>query len=494
MTISRPFAFNTGTTISGTTQIGNIAIGIDDQDYSTNPGGVIWNMGPDEELGDIIGIPTIEGNSIEFYRTSGRTSSGYTITEQYVLISNIISSRRGYTGFTNTVDAKAYIDTIGFTTFTGATFEPEALSYFDRMTGGTPDNTLKEIINICIRNLKTTGVWDHIDVIRFANLHTQQASLLNVKTADFGNGINVNNLAWYAGRGFIGTNNADGKRIDSNFSPSTQGINYTRDDAFFGAYTADYEITLGTTYYTQFLNALTSLCPKSGSGSSYRPRCFTHNTATVNQNPPSSSQGLTIATRVLSTSCGWYKDGVAKDGDADNSTEIPAGTFGELGGGSFSYGAFVKNMVYGGGMSAQNHVDLYNILTDFNNSVTRTTNLISNSNFDLGGTGWSTVGSATFDYTNGYADIYGPTWGSIYQGGFVIGKYYMATFTYTSSGGCTVGLASSAGEKQYWSGTATGPTTITTYFTATTTYLHFSKYSTTNVHITFDNISVIQII
>ncbi len=384
---TRPYAYNTGSTISGTTQFGNIAVGVNGTyDFSTNPGGVQWYMGPDEELGDIIGIPTITGNSVEFYRTNGRTPSGYTITEQYVLISNNISSRRGYTGFTNTVDAKAYIDSIGFTTFTGVTFEPEALSYFTRMTGGTPSNTLKEIINICIRDLKTTGVWDHIDVLRLANLHTQQSSLLNVKTADFGDGINVNNLSWYIGRGFIGTGIPDGRRIDSNFSPSTQGINYTRNNAFYGAYTAEYEVTFGSNYYTQFINSTNSLCPKSGSGSSYRTRCFTHNTNTVNQNVPPSSLGLTIASRVLSTSCGWYKNGVAGDSDADNSTEIPAGTFGELGGGSASYPAFVRNTVYGGGMSAQNHVDLYNILTTFNNSIssaiTYGPELINNGGFD----------------------------------------------------------------------------------------------------------------
>ena len=54
MATTRPFAYNTGSTIDGTTQIGNIAIGVSDQDYSLNPGGVKWWMGPDEELGYVV--------------------------------------------------------------------------------------------------------------------------------------------------------------------------------------------------------------------------------------------------------------------------------------------------------------------------------------------------------------------------------------------------------------------------------------------------------
>lgn len=45
MATTRPFAVNTGTTISGTTQIGHLAIGVAVQDYSANPGGVKWWMG-----------------------------------------------------------------------------------------------------------------------------------------------------------------------------------------------------------------------------------------------------------------------------------------------------------------------------------------------------------------------------------------------------------------------------------------------------------------
>jgi hypothetical protein len=62
MATTRPFAYNTGSTISGTEQIGDLAIGVDDIDYDGGVGGVTWWMGPDEDLGYIICRPNVTGN------------------------------------------------------------------------------------------------------------------------------------------------------------------------------------------------------------------------------------------------------------------------------------------------------------------------------------------------------------------------------------------------------------------------------------------------
>lgn len=70
MATTRPFAYNTGSSINGTDQIGDLAIGVDPEDYSKNPGGVKWWNGPDEDLGYVIAYsqpdglhPTQEGAS-----------------------------------------------------------------------------------------------------------------------------------------------------------------------------------------------------------------------------------------------------------------------------------------------------------------------------------------------------------------------------------------------------------------------------------------------
>jgi hypothetical protein len=54
MATSRPFAYNPGSPITGTDQVGDLAIGVDPLDYTTSPGGVDWWVGPDEDLGYVI--------------------------------------------------------------------------------------------------------------------------------------------------------------------------------------------------------------------------------------------------------------------------------------------------------------------------------------------------------------------------------------------------------------------------------------------------------
>ena len=59
MPITRPFAYNTGTTIGGTIQVGDLAVGIPTSGFTNNP--TFWN-GPDEELGYVIASP-VSGNT-----------------------------------------------------------------------------------------------------------------------------------------------------------------------------------------------------------------------------------------------------------------------------------------------------------------------------------------------------------------------------------------------------------------------------------------------
>jgi hypothetical protein len=62
MATTKPFAYNIGPLISGTTQVGDLAVGNINVDYSSNYGGVQWWMGPDEDLGYVIAVPVPGGN------------------------------------------------------------------------------------------------------------------------------------------------------------------------------------------------------------------------------------------------------------------------------------------------------------------------------------------------------------------------------------------------------------------------------------------------
>ena len=62
MSISRPFAYNTGSVIPGTIQVGNIAVGGTATGYNSGLGGLKWWNGPDETLGYVICNEVVSGN------------------------------------------------------------------------------------------------------------------------------------------------------------------------------------------------------------------------------------------------------------------------------------------------------------------------------------------------------------------------------------------------------------------------------------------------
>ena len=90
MPIARPFAYNTGSTITGTIQVGDLAVG---EPSSFIPNIPFWN-GPDEEVGFVIAValsgntqPTPESGitaSVEFYRTQGFTNDEFRKLGQFV--------------------------------------------------------------------------------------------------------------------------------------------------------------------------------------------------------------------------------------------------------------------------------------------------------------------------------------------------------------------------------------------------------------------------
>jgi hypothetical protein len=100
MATSRPFAYNTSSAISGTTQVGSLAVGTPTSGFTSSP--QFWN-GPDEDLGYVI-AQSISGNtqptpisgvtaSVGFNRTTGFTNS------EFVSLANRIANQ-SYTGAT----------------------------------------------------------------------------------------------------------------------------------------------------------------------------------------------------------------------------------------------------------------------------------------------------------------------------------------------------------------------------------------------------------
>lgn len=86
MATTRPFAYNTGSTISGTDQVGDLAIGNTNIRYDLDIGGVKWWMGPDEDLGYVIAHQTPDGSQpnpllipayLGFWRSNTKTDGSF---------------------------------------------------------------------------------------------------------------------------------------------------------------------------------------------------------------------------------------------------------------------------------------------------------------------------------------------------------------------------------------------------------------------------------
>ena len=84
MATNRPFAYNpTHTSVAGTYNIGDLAVGVTEQNYNTNPGGLIWWGSPDEEQGYVIAVP-ISGNTQPTPLFSGAPSGQLTLSPTYI--------------------------------------------------------------------------------------------------------------------------------------------------------------------------------------------------------------------------------------------------------------------------------------------------------------------------------------------------------------------------------------------------------------------------
>jgi hypothetical protein len=119
MATSRPFAYNPSPnpTISGTEQLGNLAIGTPTTGFTNSP--TFWN-GPDEEIGYVIAHETPGGNQpnplstsayVGFWRTTGLTDQSFISLSEYI-------SREDNDPqvFLTTVSAKTWLNNNGYWT------------------------------------------------------------------------------------------------------------------------------------------------------------------------------------------------------------------------------------------------------------------------------------------------------------------------------------------------------------------------------------------
>ena len=138
MATSRPFAYNTGSTINGTEQVGSIAIGYPTSGFTST--GLRWWSGPDEDLGYVIAHTVPSGTQpnpvgvpayIGFWRTPSKTDNTFISLSQYV---------SSFTGtpqtFASASAAKTWLNSAGYWTswdlsYTAGVFKTTYSGYFN---------------------------------------------------------------------------------------------------------------------------------------------------------------------------------------------------------------------------------------------------------------------------------------------------------------------------------------------------------------------------
>jgi hypothetical protein len=156
LSTSRPFAYNTGSTISGTIQLGDLAIGVDPLDYTGGVGGVRWWEGPDEDLGYIICRPNLSGNQpnpdnvpayIRFLRSKLKTE------QSFVSLVNTVFNQ----SFTTGNQCKSYLDGNGYwNSWVDLTPTPTPTNTVTPTITQTPTNTVTPTITKTVTPTKTT--------------------------------------------------------------------------------------------------------------------------------------------------------------------------------------------------------------------------------------------------------------------------------------------------------------------------------------------------
>ena len=198
MATTRPFAYNIGSPISGTTQVGSLAIGDASVEYSSNYGGLQWWMGADEDPEYIIAQPVPAGNVntpipglsayVQFFGSVVKTDQGF------LNMVNALPSRVGQIPFTNTQDAYNWLGSNDYwTSFTNPSVSPTPTPSMTPTL--TPTNTETETPTPTPTNTETpastptnTPTPTATDLSSITTYTISGCSTLNVLVADLGPG------------------------------------------------------------------------------------------------------------------------------------------------------------------------------------------------------------------------------------------------------------------------------------------------------------------
>jgi hypothetical protein len=174
MATARPFAYNTGAGITGTDQVGALAVGTPTVGFTAT--GLEWWNGPDEDLGYVI-AQSVPGNTQPTPVTGAFASVGFfrsaTLTDpSFISIANAVAGPSG--PFASGSAAKTWLNANGYwTSYAGA-------------TGGTGD------FNVTISQVGSNVVWSGSGKFNLT-------ALTSAGTTSIGGGFQANQAVWAIG-------------------------------------------------------------------------------------------------------------------------------------------------------------------------------------------------------------------------------------------------------------------------------------------------------
>jgi len=222
----RSFAYNSGSAIAGTTQVGSIAAGNTSANYGNE---LIWWNGPDEDIGYVIthtsgnrtaggGTINVSAPTIGFWRSASKTD------ESFIALCNGLFNQ----GFTTASGAKSWLNTNGYWT----SWESAGVSFVGAFVGSSPPTTTIETawntFRAALTGTYTQFVWSSTNGSSITVSHpTSVQTLANaLKNATNNTSVTINSVVWRVGTG-CGTPKIGGVAVEfSNIASCSASSTY----------------------------------------------------------------------------------------------------------------------------------------------------------------------------------------------------------------------------------------------------------------------------
>lgn len=258
------------------------------------------------------------------------------------------------------------------------TYQPEALALFARM-GDVPESR-KQLIDGLIANFKNESLWElgafwnGMDAIWSFTAHDQTAAPLNWIEDDY-NCTEVNSPTFEIDRGYTG--NGTTSYLNTDFNPSSDGVNFVLNDASFGIYLRTNSASNTKTEIGVATTGVTSLIIYGKLDSPFEAFNFIscNNAVGLVDLPFASSAGFSSVSRLVAGNFEIYKNGVSLGVSATASSSLPngivfIGAYNLTGTGALNFSDRQISFAFiGRGLTANEQTTLFNLVEAYLDAI-----------------------------------------------------------------------------------------------------------------------------